>query len=72
MLSKEYLFHHPIAFWTGCLLITCGVLSHIPMFVHAAPGMTAEYQISGIRVESRHVLFDGAIGWRVIAYHSLP
>lgn len=30
-------FHHPLAFWLGCLGITVGVLAHIPMFVHAAP-----------------------------------
>ncbi|MCW8126471.1 MFS transporter [Microbulbifer halophilus] len=30
-------FHHPVAFWLGCLGITAGVLSHIPMFLRAAP-----------------------------------
>lgn len=25
-------FHHPLAFWAGCLLVTLGVLSHGPMF----------------------------------------
>jgi putative MFS transporter len=30
-------FHHPLAFWTGCALITFGVLAHLPMFLHAAP-----------------------------------
>lgn len=29
-------FHHPFAFWIGCVLITLGVLSHLPMFVHAS------------------------------------
>lgn len=33
---KAYSFHHPLAFWTGCVFITLGVLSHIPMFVHAS------------------------------------
>lgn len=27
------LFHRPVAFWTGCLLITAGVLAHGPMFL---------------------------------------
>ncbi len=27
------LFHHPLAFWLGCALITLGVLSHGPMFL---------------------------------------
>lgn len=30
-------FYHPISFWFGCTAITVGVLSHIPMFLHAAP-----------------------------------
>jgi putative MFS transporter len=34
--TKEYLFHHPVSFWFGCTLIIFGVLSHIPMFVHAS------------------------------------
>ena len=25
-------FHHPIAFWTGCMLVLLGVLAHGPMF----------------------------------------
>lgn len=36
MNTKAYLFHHPFSFWFGCVLITLGVLSHIPMFVHAS------------------------------------
>ncbi len=30
-------FYHPLAFWLGCIGITLGVFSHIPMFLHAAP-----------------------------------
>lgn len=29
-------FHHPIAFWLGCIGIVAGVLAHIPMFICAA------------------------------------
>lgn len=29
------LFHHPLSFWAGCLLITAGVLAHGPMFLMA-------------------------------------
>lgn len=36
MQVKDYSFHHPFAFWTGCVFLTLGVLSHIPMFVHAS------------------------------------
>lgn len=35
MKSHGLSFHHPVAFWLGCIAITAGVLSHIPMFVHA-------------------------------------
>lgn len=53
MKSRELSFHHPIAFWLGCVAITIGVLAHLPMFIHAshmnyrmvgmsmAPGMMA-------------------------------
>ncbi|WP_416398894.1 MFS transporter [Allohahella sp. A8] len=36
MKSQGLSFHHPLAFWAGCLGITLGVLAHIPMFVHAS------------------------------------
>lgn len=29
-------FHHPLAVWTGCLLIVAGVLAHAPMFLMGA------------------------------------
>lgn len=32
MSSRPVFFHHPLAFWTGSLLVTLGVLSHGPMF----------------------------------------
>lgn len=38
-------FYHPLAFWLGCIGITLGVLSHIPMFLHAAP---MDYQMAGM------------------------
>ncbi|WP_347330596.1 MFS transporter [Marinimicrobium locisalis] len=38
-------FYHPLAFWLGCLAITLGVLSHIPVFLHAAP---MGYQMAGM------------------------
>jgi putative MFS transporter len=30
-------FHHPAAFWLGCLAVAAGVCLHLPMFVMAAP-----------------------------------
>src|SRR5690348_10614879 len=37
MQAKGIAFHHPLAFWLGCLAVTAGVLLHLPMFVMAAP-----------------------------------
>jgi len=30
-------FHHPVAFWFGCLVVAAGVCLHLPMYVMAAP-----------------------------------
>lgn len=30
-------FHHPLAFWLGCLAVAVGVCLHLPMYVRAAP-----------------------------------
>lgn len=30
-------FHHPLAFWLGCLAVAAGVCLHLPMYVMAAP-----------------------------------
>ena len=48
MHTQEYLFHHPLAFWLGCLLISLGVLSHIPMFIHAS---SMNYQMVGMPMD---------------------
>ncbi|MCW7539361.1 MFS transporter [Aquabacterium sp. A7-Y] len=31
--AASLMFHRPVAFWLGTLLITAGVLSHVPMFL---------------------------------------
>ncbi|KRG70513.1 MFS transporter [Pseudoxanthomonas dokdonensis] len=33
MRTSSISFHHPIAFWLGCLLVAAGVLAHVPMFM---------------------------------------
>jgi putative MFS transporter len=38
-------FHHPLAFWFGCALITAGVLSHGPMFMM---GQHTHWQMVGM------------------------
>lgn len=30
-------FHHPVAFWFGCLAVATGVCMHLPMYLMAAP-----------------------------------
>jgi putative MFS transporter len=30
-------FHHPLAFWLGCIVVAVGVCLHLPMYVMAAP-----------------------------------
>lgn len=39
------LFHRPLAFWSGCLLICAGVLSHAPMFLM---GQHTHWQMVGM------------------------
>ncbi len=41
-------FHHPIAFWLGCLAVIAGVLAHMPMFVMAAP---MHYHLAGMPMD---------------------
>jgi len=36
MKNNHIVFHHPIAFWLGCVGIIAGVLAHLPMFICAA------------------------------------
>lgn len=42
-------FHHPVAFWVGCLAIVLGVLAHMPMFAMAAP---MHYRLAGMPMDS--------------------
>lgn len=37
MQSQGIAFHHPWAFWLGCLAVAAGVCLHLPMYVMAAP-----------------------------------
>jgi putative MFS transporter len=38
-------FHHPLAFWSGCLLVLTGVLAHVPMFLM---GQHTHWQMVGM------------------------
>ena len=35
--SMRITFHHPLAFWLGCIVVAGGVCLHLPMYVMAAP-----------------------------------
>lgn len=64
-------FHHPFAFWLGCLGITLGVLSHIPMFIHAAP---MGYQMAGMAMSTTMLAGMALIplGLALSAYGVMP
>src|SRR5579884_4031790 len=41
-------FHHPLAFWIGCLAVIAGVCAHLPMFLMAAP---MHYHLAGMPMD---------------------
>jgi len=47
--SSGISFHHPIAFWLGCALITLGVFSHGPML---AMGAHMHYHLAGMPMDT--------------------
>ncbi len=51
-------FHHPVAFWLGCIFITGGVLAHVPMFVHASH---MNYQMVGMPMDTTMLVGMGLI-----------
>ncbi|MGA0586740.1 MFS transporter [Dyella sp. KRB-257] len=42
-------FHHPLAFWAGCVLLVAGVLAHVPMFLMGAP---MHYRLAGMPMDA--------------------
>jgi putative MFS transporter len=53
MKSTGISFHHPWAFWLGCLLITGGVFAHVPMFMM---GRYTHWQMVGMPMGTDMVL----------------
>ncbi|MGN2245341.1 MFS transporter [Frateuria sp. GZRR35] len=49
MPPKSITFHHPIAFWAGCLCVIAGVLAHLPMLAMAAP---MHYRLAGMPMDN--------------------
>ena len=48
MTSNGLNFHHPLAFWAGCVLIIAGVFSHAPMFLM---GQHTHWQMVGMPMD---------------------
>ena len=42
-------FHHPFAFWFGCMPVIGGVLAHVPMFMM---GQHTAYQMVGMPMDA--------------------
>ncbi len=49
MKSNGLSFHHPVAFWLGCMVLIGGVLAHLPMFMHAS---YMDYQMVGMEMDA--------------------
>lgn len=49
MKHRNLAFHHPLAFWIGCIAIIGGVLSHIPMLMM---GRYTGWQMAGMEMDA--------------------
>ncbi len=48
MKSSGIAFHHPVAFWLGCLAVVVGVFAHLPMF---AMGRMTHWHLVGMPMD---------------------
>lgn len=64
-------FHHPLAFWIGCVLILGGVLAHMPMFMM---GQHTHWQMVGMPMTTEMWLGMAAIplGLALSGYGLMP
>ena len=71
MNSNGLSFHHPIAFWLGCAGLVAGVLSHVPMFMHASH---MGYRMAGMPMDTAMLIGMGLIliGLVLAAYGLTP
>lgn len=46
-------FHHPLAFWLGCVVVAAGVCLHLPMYVMAAP---THFHLAGMSMDPEMLL----------------
>ena len=64
-------FHHPAAFWLGCLLLTAGVFAHAPMFLM---GRHTHWQMVGMPMDGTMLAGMAAIplGLLLSTYGLMP
>ena len=64
-------FHHPVAFWLGCALITAGVFAHLPMFMM---GEHTHWQMVGMPMTTEMWVGMGMIpvGLALAAFGLMP
>ncbi|MBS0433064.1 MAG: MFS transporter [Proteobacteria bacterium] len=64
-------FHHPLAFWIGCVAVTAGVLLHMPMYIMAAP---MHYHLAGMAMDTPMSIGMGLIpcGVLLAGYGLMP
>ena len=51
-------FHHAGAFWFGVVLVTAGVIAHIPMYLM---GKDIGYRLAGMPMDTPMLIYMGAI-----------
>ncbi|MEO7432158.1 MAG: MFS transporter [Dokdonella sp.] len=71
MRSDALPFHHPAAFWLGCILMSGGVFAHVPMF---AMGAQTHYHLAGMPMDATMLLGMALIpiGLALSAYGLMP
>ncbi|MGO4391503.1 MFS transporter [Variovorax sp. M-6] len=71
MKPQNFDFHHPLAFWTGCIAIIGGVLAHLPMFMM---GRSTGYQMVGMEMDATMLTGMAMIPFGVLlaAYGLMP
>src|SRR6185312_15557263 len=71
MKSDGIAFHHPLAFWLGCIAVAMGVCLHMPMYIMAAP---MHYHLAGMAMDTPMSIGMGLIpcGVLLAAYGLMP
>lgn len=56
-------FHHPLAFWLGCMAVIAGVIAHAPMFLMAA---AMHFRMAGMPMDNTMLVGMGLIPFGVV------